>query len=118
MGTVSQCTRCSRCGELLPLNHVGPCPNCDDTRKTHDVHIQETVHVHASLGWKHIHEYYERHKVLLPLVLVITVGSPFLGLVLAGMVGAVAGLIIGLAAFFLGLRAVTKVREIREGHEP
>jgi hypothetical protein len=76
------------------------------------------VRVHASLGWQHIHEYYERHKVLLPLVLVITVASPFLGLVLAGWPGVVVGLVVGLAAFLLGLRAVTKVREIREGHEP
>jgi hypothetical protein len=118
MGTDSQSTRCSACGEPLSLDHVGPCPKCGDTRKTHDVHIQETVHAHASLAWQHIHEYYERHKVLLPFVLVITVASPFLGLVLAGWPGIVVGLVIGLATFLLGLRAVTKVREIREGHEP
>ena len=80
--------------------------------------MQGTVHFHSSLGWQHIHEYYEQHKVLLPLVLVITVGAPFLGLVLAGWLGVVVGLVIGLATFFLGLRAVTQVRKIREGHEP
>jgi len=118
MGTVSQATRCSACGESLPLNHVGPCPKCGDTRKTHNVHIEESLQIHASLGWQHIHEYYERHRVLLPLVLGITVGSPFLGLVLAGWLGVVMGLVIGVVTFFVGLRAVTKVREIREGHEP
>lgn len=61
--------------------------------------------------------YYEKHKVLLPVVVGITLGSPFLGLVLAGWSGVVVGLAIGLLAFLLGLRAVTKVREIREGHE-
>lgn len=64
---------------------------------------------------RHVHEYYERHPILLPIVMSITIGSPFLGLVLAGWVGVVAGLFIGLIAFFLGLRAVTKVREIQEG---
>ena len=76
------------------------------------------MRLHGSLGWKRIHEYYERHPILLPLVILITVGSPFLGLVLAGWLGVVVGLVIGVVAFILGLRAVTKVREIREGHEP
>ena len=117
MGTVSQSTRCSGCGEILPLNYDKPCPKCGDTRKTHDVVIQETAHVSASMSWRHIHEYYERHPVLLPIVVAITVGSPFLGLLFAGWPGVIVGLVIGLGVFFLGLRAVTKVREIREGHE-
>lgn len=79
------------------------------------MHIEETVHVSSSLGWQHIRERYERHPVMLPIVLGITVGSPFLGLVVAGWMGVVVGLIIGLGTFALGLRAVTKVREIREG---
>jgi len=84
----------------------------------HDVHTEGTLRLHGSLGWQHIHEYYERHPILLPLVLAITVASPFLGSVLAGWLGVVVGLVIGVVAFILGLRAVTKVREIREGHEP
>jgi len=68
------------------------------------------------MSWQHIHEYYERHQILLLIVIGITIGSPFLGLVLAGWIGVVAGLVIGLIPFFLGLRAVTKVREIREGN--
>jgi len=46
-----------------------------------------------------------------------TAGAPFLGLVLAGWVGVTVGLIIGAATCFLGLRAVTRVREIRHGSE-
>ena len=118
METVSQSSRCSACGESWPLNHLGPCPKCGDTRKVYDVHTEGSLRLHGSLGWKYIHEYYERHPILLPLVLAITVGSPFLGLVLAGWLGVVVGLVIGVVAFILGLRAVTKVREIREGHEP
>lgn len=56
--------------------------------------------------------------MLLPVVIGITVGSPFLGLVFAGWVGVVVGLVIGLATFFMGLRAVTKIREVTRGHEP
>ena len=71
--------------------------------------------VTASMRWQHIHEYYERNPIFLPIVIFITIGSPFLGLILAGWLGVTAGLAIGLITFLLGLRAVTKVREIREG---
>jgi predicted RNA-binding Zn-ribbon protein involved in translation (DUF1610 family) len=117
MGTVNQSTRCSGCGQPLAPSHAGPCPNCGDTRKTHDVSVRLTAHAHVSFGWQHIHEYYERHRLLLPLVIIVTIGSPFLGLVLAGWAGVLAGLIVSCVTFILGLRAVTKVREMREGHE-
>lgn len=116
MTTVSQSTKCSGCGELLPEGFTKPCPKCGDTRKTHDVSIQETLTVTDSMSWQHIHEYYERHPILLPIVICITLGSPFLGLFLAGLFGVIVGLVIGAITFFLGLRAVTKVRVIREGN--
>lgn len=119
MGSVThQSVRCSGCGQLLALDHSGPCPSCGDTRKTHNVYIEETINVASSLSWRHIRERYERHPVLLPIVIAITLASPFLGLVLAGWVGVLVGLGVGVITFLLGLRAVTKVREIREGYEP
>ncbi len=118
MGTVNHSTRCSGCGQPLAPSHAGPCPKCGDPRKTHDVSVGLTAHARVSVSWHHVHEYYVKHKLLLPLVITIKIGSPFLGLVLAGWVGVLAGLIVGLATFLLGLRAVTRVREVREGHEP
>jgi hypothetical protein len=118
METVLQSTRCSACGEPLPDNFAAPCPKCADIRKTINVDVHETVHAQDSLGWQLVHEYRERHPVLFPLVLAITIGSPFLGLVLAGWLGVVVGLAIAILTFFLGLSAVTKVREITTGHEP
>jgi len=109
-------TKCSGCGELLPDNYTEPCPKCGDTQKMHFVSTHDVAHAEESLGWQHIREYYERHAIFLIIVIVITIGSPFLGLVLAGWIGIAIGLVIGIATFFLGLRAVTKVREIREGH--
>jgi hypothetical protein len=116
MTTVSQSIKCSGCGKPLPEGFTKPCPKCGDTRKTHDVSIQETLTVSDSFKWQHIHEYYERHPIFLPVVICITLGSPFLGLFLAGSVGVIVGLVIGGIAFLTGLRAVTKVREIREGN--
>lgn len=100
METVSQSTQCSACGEPLSLNHVGPCTKCGGTRKKHRVIIRETAHIHDSFSWRHTHEYYERHKILLPIVLIITGAAPFLGLVVAGWSGVVVGLVIGIVTFF------------------
>jgi len=117
MGTALHSIRCSACDEPLLLNYVGHCPKCGDTQKAHVAHIQETVHVHYSLVWQHIHEYYEKHKILFPLMIVIAVASLFLGFALTGWTGFVVGLIIEFVTFVLGLRAVTKVQRIRERHE-
>lgn len=79
------------------------------------MHIEETVHATASLRWQHVRERYEKHPVLLPIVIAITLASPFLGLIVAGWVGVIVGLAMSIMTFLLGLRAVTKVREIRKG---
>jgi hypothetical protein len=110
-----QSVRCSACGQTLALDHQGACPSCGGTSKTHDVHLTDTIHLSSSLTWQHTREWYEKHPVLLPIVIAITVASPFLGLLLAGWIGVAVGLGIGVVTFLLGLRAVTKVREIREG---
>ena len=116
MGTVSQSSRCFGCDEPLPTNYTKPCPKCGDTRKIHNVSIHDVLNAQDSFRWQHFHEYFERHPVFFPLVLAITFGLPFLGLVFAGLLGVFVGLAIGVVTFFLGLRAVTRVREIREGH--
>lgn len=114
MTETSQSLRCAECDKSLPIDHKDPCPECGSLKKNHDIRINETVGVQVSekISKTAIREYYEKHPVLLPVVVLITIGSPFLGLVLAGGLGVIVGLVIGGAAFFLGLRAVTRVREI------
>ena len=115
LGPASQSIRCFACGESLSLDHVGPCPGCGGTQKIHDEDIHESIQAHHSLESRHVHEYHERHKALLAFILFITVASPFLGLVIAGWPGVIVGIVIGLTTFVIGLRAIIKVREIREG---
>jgi hypothetical protein len=116
MGKVTRdSVKCSGCGYILSFDHAGPCPRCGDTRKTYDLHVEETLHIAGSLHWKRVREYYEKRPVLLTVLIVVTAGAPFLGLVLAGWAGVVVGLLIGVTTFIVGFRAVTKVREIREG---
>jgi hypothetical protein len=69
----------------------------------------------ASSKWQHIREYYEKNPAKLALVVVLTFGSLPLLALLSGLAGLVLGLVVSCITFFLGLRAVTKVREIREG---
>jgi len=100
---------------MLPLDHSGPCPICGDIRKTPDVHFDATLNFKGSMQWQHVREYYEKHPLSLAVVIALTVGSSFLGLVLTGWVGVALGLLIGLIVFLIGPRASTKVREIRKG---
>ncbi len=114
MTKMEQSLRCAECGTALSLDHKGQCPKCGSSKIMHDVHIHENVgtSVSETVTKTSIREYYERHPVLLPVVLLITFGSPFLGLFIAGGAGVVVGIAVGATAFFLGLKAVTKVREV------
>lgn len=67
------------------------------------------------MRFRHTREYWEKHPVLLPLVIIIVLGSPFLGLLLAGWVGVVVGIAVSVMGFVVGLYAVTRVKHIREG---
>ena len=64
------------------------------------------------LSWSRTREHWEKRPLPLLVIIVLTIGSPFLGLVLAGWVGVVVGLVIGIAAFAGGIFAITRVREI------
>jgi hypothetical protein len=64
------------------------------------------------LSWVQVREYWEKRPLSVFLVGLLTLGSPFLGLFLAGWVGVVVGLVIGIVAFTGGLFAITRVREI------
>ena len=106
---------CATCHEPLLEGQPGPCPKCGGTSRHWKVELHATSQVIASLRYLHTREYWEKHPVLLPLVLAIVVGSPFLGLVLAGWSGVLVGLFVSVVGFALGLFAVTKVRHTREG---
>jgi hypothetical protein len=114
--SVSQKAECIHCGHVLSPQHTGPCPECGKEGKKIDITINETLLLRDSLKWETRKEYYEKHKGALGIVIAITVLSPFLGLVLAGPIGVALGLVLSVLAYFLGLKAVTKVIEKTKGH--
>jgi len=64
------------------------------------------------LSWTKTREYWEKRPLPLLAVVGITIGSPFLGLFVAGWIGVAVGLVVGVAAFVGGLFAISRVREI------
>jgi hypothetical protein len=66
----------------------------------------------GSLSWTKAREYWKKRPLLLLGVILLTLGSPFLGLILGGWVGVVVGLLVSIATFAGGLFAISPVREI------
>ncbi len=58
-------------------------------------------------------EFYEKNPKIKFVVLTIAVLSPFLGLLVSGVVGLTIGLLLSLISYLLSPRAVTKIREIQ-----
>lgn len=58
-----------------------------------------------------IRSYYEKRPVPLIFLILIIIGSPFIGLFFAGFWGIIVGLLAGLISFCVGLKAVSKVVE-------
>ncbi len=115
MSKVSSDIKCSHCGIPLSVSHSGPCPKCGKEGRSINESIVEGVGLSDSLSWKTTREFYEKDYWALAAVIIITILSPFIGLFLAGIPGALVGLFLGGIAYYIGPTAITKVREIRTG---
>ncbi len=107
---------CARCG-TVKTNSSSACTSCGslDQSVTTDLIGVETRGEIGNIGWQRTVEYCERHPVLLLITLAVTLGSPFLGLILIGWPGVVVGAASGVATFVLGFFTATKVRVIEKG---
>lgn len=63
------------------------------------------------LSWTKAREYWEKRPLLLLGVILLTLGSPFLGLIFGGW-SVVVGLLVRIVTFVGGLFAISRVREI------
>jgi uncharacterized oligopeptide transporter (OPT) family protein len=57
-----------------------------------------------------IRTYWERRPVLCVAVVLITLGSPFVGLMVAGLTGALIGLVLSVAGLIGGIFALTRLQ--------
>lgn len=108
--------KCKDCGLPLPEGEKvprEPCPECGSTRRAISVSIHDTVNVSGRIAWETRREFYEKNILALVVVALIAIGSPVLGLFIAGLPGVLIGLLLSGVSYFLGPIAVTNVREIR-----
>lgn len=67
----------------------------------------------SPVAFTHSWEYVKRKPLLLTVLVVLTFGGPFLGLVLAGVPGVIVALVLAIICWLLGPRAVERVIERR-----
>ncbi len=110
--------KCTDCGEELEWNSEEPCPTCGSVYKTGEVKIKlPPLGIGAKVSEISREERgNDINKPLLILVLIITFGSPFLGLFISGFVGVVIGLIISACTLYMGYKAITKTRDTDTHH--
>ena len=97
---------CTACGQPLPMEHQGPCPNCGSERHRIVVPVGLAVEANAAahVTWekRSIREYYERHPMTLVALIVLTLAASLVGLFLAGPVGVIVALLLGVLGLAVG----------------
>lgn len=108
---------CKHCKAELPISHDGPCPECGGTGKNAILNAQSGVLSISGTTAKltRIREYYEKKPLALGALIMIGVGAPILGHYVAGLPGVIVGLLFSALSFSIGLRAITRVKEINRG---
>jgi hypothetical protein len=77
------------------------------------VNVSDTVKVSARTSWKKTSEYFENQPWRFVLAAGLTLAGSIVGLLVAGPIGILLGLILGAASLFISWRE--KVREIERG---
>ena len=115
MTEVTNKVECIHCGNVLPDGHTSSCPVCGKKGRKISIGIAEEINFAGHLTWEKRRELYEKKPLALATVIIITLCAPFLGLVLIGWVGVIAGLALGVVTFWIGPFAITKVRDTEHG---
>ncbi len=110
MATISTST-CNHCNINLPDTHTGACPKCGHIGKSTKMQISDKLSVSDSISWKTTKEFYEKNKSILTVIIVLSIISPLVGVVLAGVPGIIVGFIISGLCYFLSPLAIIKIRE-------
>jgi DNA-directed RNA polymerase subunit RPC12/RpoP len=116
--------RCGECGRKLdepsslPVEQRDPCPSCGSKSRQFEVHLTAVVRVAATIGREVRRSYYERSLPSLIVLALLTVSSGLIGgLILSGWSSVGVSITFSVASFFVGLRAVTKVRKVEKSDQ-
>jgi hypothetical protein len=91
------------------------CPVCGSKKRRIRAVATDAVRVSDGARWSRIRTYWQVHRVQAVLLLLVTLGSPFVGLAFGGWKGIAIGLILSLFSLAIGFFAVTRVKEIERG---
>ena len=94
MTEVMNKVECIHCGALLPGSHTSPCPECGQKGRKISIGVAEEINVAEHLTWEKRREFYEKKPLALAVVIGITFGAPFLGLVFVGWVNCKSNLVV------------------------
>ncbi len=109
---------CKGCGRKLDENPSlamekrTPCPGCGSVARHNYSSHSESITPTGMVSVTRIRQFYDRHRTLFWLWVVLTFGAAFLGVVFQGWLGVLASLVAAVVLGVLGVVAVTKVREI------
>src|SRR5437016_3772739 len=97
----SRLARCHICQASLRADHHGVCPNCGKAGAGPDrsVHVERSFK--DSLTAERRRDFYERHKSIAVLMVLIVFSSPILGVFLKGVPGLLLGVIIPVVGYYL-----------------
>lgn len=105
--------RCATCGHEHAWSHSGPCANCSGEKLSRTVSVREYLAVSETAGGRSTREFLEDHPGLKWILRGLAVGSPFVGFAVSGLPGVAIGAVVSVLSYWLGPKAVMKVREIR-----
>lgn len=106
--------KCHKCGRFIAIKRSArPCPRCGGMDR--DVFVEDSFTISETFQYAKTREFWETRKLPLGISVGLGLGSPFLGLVIAGAPGVVVGVVIGVISLVMGFIGATKVRDTERG---
>lgn len=107
---------CNNCGACVDPSRDDPCPSCgQNAGKRIRVGHADKLGITDSVSWARAREFLRYDWAWAVVLAAFVAVSPLVGLLMAGIWGIVAGLLLGVLSVPVGFFAITKVREITRG---
>ena len=92
---------CRFCQATLPAGHSGVCPDCGKSATGPNRSVHRDPSFKDSLTAERRKDFYEQHKPIAVLMVLIVFSFPILGVFLKGVPGLLLGVIIPIAGYYL-----------------
>ena len=105
-------TVCHICKTVLQVRHHGPCPSCGDQPTVGDPGVRSEVAFKRSLASDTRKDFYEAHKPIAVVMILIIFTFPIVGVFVKGVPGLLFGVASSVLGYYLLPYAVHTVRRI------